>query len=323
METRRLQSFVKIVDTGSLTRAATLLHIAQPALSQQLISLENHFKQKLLVRSHQGVAPTEAGKVLYRHAQSILKQIEQAEADVSRASKTLVGKVSVGLAPYSAASTLSLALLRAVRAKYPDILLHINEGFGVSAFSELILTNRLDLAVMHGAGPLRGISFERLFVEEFCVVSPPGLLPPDDDNAVELAALAEIPLLLPTRVNFVRNAVEAAFSSIHCSPRIVAEIESLSTLRDAIEDRAGSTILPWSMATQLVASVPGTVRRIYRPTIEDAVSLCVSEQTPLSPAASAVRDILFDIATAASRRWRDPPAPKPLKARQSPSEPRR
>ena len=74
MNLRRLKYFVKIVDIGSLTQAADVLHIAQPALSQQLATLEGEVRQQLLVRTKRGVTPTEAGKVLYRHAQLILRQ---------------------------------------------------------------------------------------------------------------------------------------------------------------------------------------------------------------------------------------------------------
>ena len=70
MDTRRLYSFVRIVDAGSITRAADILHIAQPALSQQMTSLETQFGQQLLIRSKQGVEPTDAGHALYRHAQA-------------------------------------------------------------------------------------------------------------------------------------------------------------------------------------------------------------------------------------------------------------
>ena len=82
MNLRRLKYFVKIVDIGSLTQASEILHIAQPALSQQLATLEGEFQQQLLVRTKRGVTPTEAGKVLYRHAQIILRQFEQARSDV-------------------------------------------------------------------------------------------------------------------------------------------------------------------------------------------------------------------------------------------------
>ena len=77
MNIRRLRYFLKIIDVGSLTGAAEVLHIAQPALSQQLSTLEAEFKQRLVIRSKQGVTPTTAGLVLYRHAQTILRQLDQ------------------------------------------------------------------------------------------------------------------------------------------------------------------------------------------------------------------------------------------------------
>src|SRR3546814_3361341 len=101
MDTRRLYSVVRIVDAGSITRAADILHIAQPALSQQMTSLETQFGQQLLIRSKQGVEPTDAGHALYRHAQVILRQVESAQAEVSVVGRALAGGVSVGLAPYS------------------------------------------------------------------------------------------------------------------------------------------------------------------------------------------------------------------------------
>uniref|UniRef100_UPI0036D31396 LysR family transcriptional regulator n=1 Tax=Klebsiella pneumoniae TaxID=573 RepID=UPI0036D31396 len=72
MNLRRLKYFVKIVDIGSLTQAAEVLHIAQPALSQQVATLEGEMDQQLLIRTKRGVTPTEAGKILYTHARTIL-----------------------------------------------------------------------------------------------------------------------------------------------------------------------------------------------------------------------------------------------------------
>ena len=80
MNLRRLKYFVKIVDIGSLTQAAEVLHIAQPALSQQVATLEGEMDQQLLIRTKRGVTPTEAGKILYTHARTILRQCEQARS---------------------------------------------------------------------------------------------------------------------------------------------------------------------------------------------------------------------------------------------------
>lgn len=99
MNFRRLKYFVKIVDIGSLTQAAEVLHIAQPALSQQVATLEGEFNQQLLIRTKRGVTPTDAGKILYTHARAILRQCEQAQLAVHNVGQALSGQVSIGFAP--------------------------------------------------------------------------------------------------------------------------------------------------------------------------------------------------------------------------------
>src|SRR5258706_7067466 len=169
---RRLKYFVKIVDIGSLTQASEVLHIAQPALSQQLATLEGEFQQQLLVRTKRGVVPTEAGRVLYRHAQVILRQFDQARSDVKNAGQTLSGQVSVGLAPGTAASALALPLLKTVRARHPQIGLYLNENFGTT-LTELVTSGRMDMAVLDGGvGIVPGLSFEPLLTEEMFLVAP-------------------------------------------------------------------------------------------------------------------------------------------------------
>ncbi|REM13282.1 LysR family transcriptional regulator, partial [Mycobacterium tuberculosis] len=73
-ELRQFKYFVAIVDCGSLSRAAQQLFIAQSALSKQMAELEGELGTQLLLRSRNGVAMTEAGKVFYEYAQGITKQ---------------------------------------------------------------------------------------------------------------------------------------------------------------------------------------------------------------------------------------------------------
>ncbi|WP_448957366.1 LysR family transcriptional regulator, partial [Klebsiella pneumoniae] len=94
----------------SLTQAAEVLHIAQPALSQQVATLEGEMDQQLLIRTKRGVTPTEAGKILYTHARTILRQCEQAQLAVHNVGQTLSGHVSIGLAPGTAASSVTMPL---------------------------------------------------------------------------------------------------------------------------------------------------------------------------------------------------------------------
>lgn len=302
MDTRRLAAFVKIVDTGSLTRAADNLHVAQPALSQQVAALEAQFRQRLLIRSKRGVAPTEAGRALYRHAQIILRQLGRAQAEVSEGGQSVAGPVSLGLAPYSAGAALALPLLRAVRARHPGIVLHINENFG-GVISELVMTGRMDMALIYQPGPIRGVKFEPMFEEELCVLAAPdtGL---GRGRQTRLAALDGAPLLLPSRIHTIRRVVDAAFERAGMTPNVVAEIESATTLASAVEAGLGATILPRSSALSIAADRPRgdarapSVSRIVEPALPVRVSICLPDQLPPSEAAQAVHDLIVELVAA-------------------------
>lgn len=289
MNLKRLKYFTKIVDVGSLTQAADLLNIAQPALSQQIVTLEAEVHQRLLLRTKRGVTPTEAGKALYRHAHVILRQCEQAQNDMDAVSESVSGAVAVGLAPGTAATTLALPLLREVRALHPGIILYINENYGTT-LSELIMTGRMDLAVLYGNRAVHGLSFLPLLEEELFLVAPSATEAP-----VALAELAEMELVLPRPYNVVRKLVDEHFLRAGLRPRVVAEIESATTLKAVVASGLGATILPASMARQ-VAGNEVQCRRITEPVIAAPLTLCQSDHLPLSQPAEVVKTILLELA---------------------------
>lgn len=299
MDTRRLAAFVKIVDTGSLTRAADNLHVAQPALSQQVAALEAHFGQRLLIRSKRGVVPTEAGQALYRHAQIILRQLDQAKTDVSQSTAVLAGAVSLGIAPYSAGSALALPLLRLVRKRHPGIMLHINENFG-GVISELVMTGKMDMALIYQPGPIRGVTFEHMFEEELFVLSS-SPLGGAANREVRLAALEGVPLLLPSRIHTVRRLVDSAFDRAGFAPDVVAEIESAVTLASAVDGGIGATILPWSSARSIAESQHRaggqmmSVARIVEPVLKARVAICTPDNLAMSEAAAVVRTLILEL----------------------------
>ncbi|MGX9884616.1 nitrogen assimilation transcriptional regulator NAC [Streptomyces sp. NPDC002276] len=290
MDTRRLYSFIKIIDAGSITRAADILHIAQPALSQQLSALEAQFGQQLLIRSKRGVAPTEAGRALYRHAQLILRQVDLAQAAVDVSGRAPAGGVSVGLAPYSLGAALALPLLKS----YPDILLHINENFG-GVISEAIMTGRMDMAFIYGAGPLRGVQFEPVRTEDLLLIEAPGDTAPQGRGEVRLTELADLPLLLPSRIHTIRQVVDAAFQQASLRLNVVGEVESALTLVNAVDAGLGATVLPWSAARAILDVRALSVRRIVEPVTTVKLSVVTSDNQPLSEPALAVHDLFLEL----------------------------
>lgn len=293
METRRLATFVRIVDVGSLTRAADVLHIAQPALSQQINALEAELGQRLLTRSKQGVEPTEAGAALYRHAQVILKQLDDAVAEVGLLGREVAGQVFLGLAPYSTANLIALPLLAAVRERYPHIVLRVTDNFGL-VLSEAMMSGRVHLAILYDAGPIKGLVFERLITEELVLVCGPSTAVGDE---VSVEVLAELPLMLPSPLHTIHKAVNLACDVAGIQPLVVAEVESVGLMGRAVSAGLAATVLPGSVAERLISGSDLRMVRIA-PAIEVHLSLGTPSSLPLSRAAECVRDLLRHVVAA-------------------------
>ena len=113
MQFRHLRYFVKVVEAGSFSRAAAAIHVAQPALSQQVGELEERLGFVLLDRSSRGVRPTAAGEIVFREASEILRQLEQLPGIVRSSSGEVEGIVNFGIRSRSRAASRALPLRHA------------------------------------------------------------------------------------------------------------------------------------------------------------------------------------------------------------------
>lgn len=289
MDTKRLEAFTKVVDLGSVTRAASVLNIAQPALSQQIISLETEFQAKLLNRSTRGVTPTEAGKVLYRYAKTILRQVDQARQGVLELDGEMRGNVSVGLAPWSSASLIGPDLIGEVHRSYPGIRLQICDSFQIR-LSEMVLNGQLDMAVLYGDKPARGLNYSGIGTERFCIAAVPGVLP-EGRKLIDNDTLVELPLVMPIRQSFARLMVERACESVGRPPDVTVEVFSENNLVAALEAGCGATVLPRAVAESLSQRLVLDTRALD-PSLAMPMSVCIPDSEGLSDAAYAVYQIL-------------------------------
>src|SRR6202051_2943882 len=176
MDLRQLRYFVGIVQAGSLSRAADQLHVAQSAISHHLANLESELDRQLLTRGPKGVILTDAGNILYRHAEAILRHVETAKQDAVSALNVPSGRVSIGF-PAVLAPILSYDLFMRVRTVYPQILLHLSDA-NSWLLHERLVNGRLDIAVLFVDQPERGLAVEPLLHEEFFyVTADPGTSP--------------------------------------------------------------------------------------------------------------------------------------------------
>ena len=292
MDLNRLRSFARIVELGTLNRAADDLNIAQPALSAHVAALEAELGVKLLLRLPRGVEPTEAGRRLHQHARAVLRRLELAREDVcAEVVSGPVGTVAIGM-PLSTANVLALPLIRATRASLPHVVLQINV-LQSADIADLLINARLDLALMFPEGTLRGLRTQPLLIEQLLWL-PPGGEATSIPEHVRLEELRDVPLLLPRRPNGLRERVEAALARIGLTPRIVTEIDALPSIRAAALEGLGGTVVPWS-----ALYTPGQTAPVKAASFTDApelqrqLALCDAGEAALAPAVSAVREALL------------------------------
>jgi LysR family nitrogen assimilation transcriptional regulator len=292
MELRQLRYFVAIVEHGSLSRAAGVLHVAQPALTQQLRQLEQELGAQLLHRSAQGVHSTDAGKVFYEHAQAILKQVADARSAVSQSARPS-GTVTLGL-PHSISAALALPLLAAARADYPDITLQLTEEL-TGHLAEQLKSGRVNLAVLFDDGQLTPFATTPLAEEALrfiCRADAPWF---PGRTAVTLAEALGATLILPGLQHGVRPRIEAVAQAAGLATAHVIEINSIAILKSALMADMGATILP--VAPVLPEIERGQMRwlEIGEPAISRTVVLCASRTLPPTTAVTAISRLAVDV----------------------------
>lgn len=143
MDLRQLKYFVQIAESGNFSRAAEVLRIAQPSLSQQMKNLEEELGVALLMRHARGVTPSELGQQFYDHARRILEEVDRVKDQVRSKSLNPSGRVSVGL-PTSACRGLGLPLISAMAEHQPNIALHVVEAM-TGYLDDFLQAGRLDV----------------------------------------------------------------------------------------------------------------------------------------------------------------------------------
>ncbi len=293
MELRQLRYFVAIVDHGSLSRAARVLHIAQPALTQQIHQLEEELATQLLHRSAQGVLATDAGKTFYEHAQAILKQVGDAKSAVAQSTLKPAGTVALGI-PQSVSGALALPLLVAVRETYPEISLQLTEELSGNLIEQL-RSGRINLAVLFDDGQLHPFAATPLVEEEMMFVTRSDSRFAVQGDSVTLAEALASPLILPSLQHGVRPRIEAVVRSAGLSLDNVIDINSVAILKSAILADIGATILPLA---PLLADIEHGVMRAHRIAdvkLSRTVVLCSSKNIPLTNASAAVQRLVLDV----------------------------
>jgi len=300
MELRQLRYFIRIVELGSMGRAALDLGVGTPALSQQISRLEGELSTRLLQRTATGVLPTDAGLAFFRQAQLAIRHADAA-AQAARQAR-LAGHVSIGLAP-STSGVLALPLLEAMRERYPDVRLRVVESLSGN-LATMLNARQLDLAVLFETDGARRWSVLPLLEERLFVIGRRDLPGMPTGRSVRIARLASLPLILPSGTHGLRAILDAAFARERCVPHVVLEIDGLAVLMDAVRAGLAATIQPGAATVRLPADEMARIELAERSARRRNLLASLSDDE-LSPAALAARVVLRSVAAGlvAQQRW--------------------
>lgn len=247
MELLELRYFVQVADLGSFSKASVKLGITQPALSRQVQKLEHELRTSLFYRHGRGVSLTQPGRKLYDVVRHLLGALAEIKEEIQDQSERLTGTVTLGLPP-SICATLGAPLARRFHENYPDATLRIHEVFS-GTLLEWVESGRLDLAVLYDARRGRSMLSSPLLVENLMLIQSGKEAEaggaPTDDGPVPVALLGDLTLVLPGLENGLRRVVDAAVRRADIDLQVDMEIDSVTAIKQLVEEGMGSTILPF------------------------------------------------------------------------------
>lgn len=303
MDLRQLKYFVQISENGSFSRAAEVLRIAQPSLSQQIKQLEEELGVQLLARHTRGVTMTMQGQQFYEHARRILAEADHAKENVRSQTLAPSGRISVGL-PTSACRGLSLPLLEIVSQRLPNVTLHLVEAMS-GYLDELIQVGRLDVALLYDHKAFEHVAWTEMMTEQLMMFVAADH-PMATRKSISFKRLfAQDLVTLPGRPNVLRVVIER-LAARHDVKLNVNDCDSLPAIAKLVCNSNHVAVMPHFAFTDEIERGEIVPVPIVNPTPSWTLAVVVSQRTLNARASEAVARAMADLMAemVKQRTWR-------------------
>jgi DNA-binding transcriptional LysR family regulator len=260
MDLRQLRCFIAVAEEMHFGRAAERLHIAPPALSRMVRTLEEEIGTPLLLRTTRAVTLTKAGLGFLEDAQAILARTDEAARNARDIADGSRMTLRIGAIDSASASILPQAIRR-LRDANPAIDIRLTETMTAPQI-QMLRTGRLDLALIRPPVTETGFPFEALRQEKLVAI-----LPETHALAVQphltMDDLRELPIIIPAKRArpYAYDLVMAYFATARCVPRIVQETTEKPAMLAMVAAGIGIALVP-DWVTSLTR--PGICYRMIR-----------------------------------------------------------
>ena len=259
-ELRHMRYFVTLVEERNFERAAARLGIAQPGLSQQIMSLEAIVGMPLLDRTRRAVQLTHSGEIFFQEARKVLAQTEATVAAVQRAGRGESGRISIGYVASAAYSGAVVHAIRGFKRDYPFVEIEFQE-MELRQQLQRIADGLLDFGYIRSPAPIpNGVTVQVIIREPLIAVVP-------GDHAFAERPIDDLSLMRdeifiaprqPPEVGFHRNTLQACREA-GFEPIVKAVAHDFTEIASIVGIGEGVALVPQSMR---VAGLPNVG---YRP----------------------------------------------------------
>jgi DNA-binding transcriptional LysR family regulator len=290
MDARKLQQFLVVCRSGSITGAAKRLNIAQPALSHAIQTLEEELGVPLLVRHPRGIALTEFGEVVAAQAEIVGHELQRIRALIAERVSSPSGRMRIGQ-PSVLAGGIAAPLVEALKRKLDGLRMEVVPG-DTRSNRDAVASGELELALTYQAEADMEISLRPLVVEDLAVALPvtSGLVA----KRLSFVDLEKTPLILLPRNDPIREAMDSAAARAGVRLSVYAEFGAIEDVLAAVKETGHPAILPRFVVAR--AAQAGIVAQagLSEPRVSLCLFLMLARKKPLPKAVLTARDVLLE-----------------------------
>jgi DNA-binding transcriptional LysR family regulator len=250
-DTRQLLAFAALARLGSFTRAAQELFLTQSAISHAIKALEEQAGCRLFERAGRSVALTQSGEQFLRHVDKILGEMKSARRGLDELSRWGHGRLRVG-ASTTACQYILPTVLREFKQSFPKCVITIDPGDHARQM-ELLLNNRIDLALMLEPEGKKELTFVPLFADEMRFLLAPAH-PWARAGRVQRDTFEEQTLILYNHTSYTFRLVKDHFRNENLPLNNILELGSMDAIKELVKIGLGVGILaPWVANAELAS----------------------------------------------------------------------
>lgn len=269
MNIKQLHYFIAIAENGTISAAAKKMGISQPPLSAQLKLLEENLNVQLIERGARHITLTDAGKILYKRAISIVSLSDMTIKELSNFKNGMQGTLRMGTISSSGAALFKQRMV-IFQAKYPHITFEIHEG-NTYQLLELLKSNVIDVAIVRTPFQTDGYDCIYLDEEPMIAVGHKKYFSHATGTTIPIVDLSEIPVIYYRRMEHI---ITAAFQANGIEPYVYCK-----------NDDARTTLM-WAQAGLGVAIVPKSILSVFH---DDQLEHRVIDDSSLNTRIAAIR----------------------------------